>query len=87
MPKILESAAKKIAAKGGVKEPHAVATASLQKAKVLKKGTAKLTQKGRKRSKMTSAQRAQTRKNPQSVDEASENARRKINRTTARIDL
>jgi hypothetical protein len=42
--------------------PYAVATASLQKAGDLKKGTRKATKKGIARGQMTAAQRAKTRK-------------------------
>lgn len=63
MPKILEDAVKKIRAKGKNKsQAFAIATASLQKAGDLKKGTNKATSKGVKRGNMTEKQRAATRK-------------------------
>jgi hypothetical protein len=62
MPKILEEAVKKIKAKGGVDNPWAVATSSLQKAGDLKKGTNKPTEKGVKRGNMSEKQRERTRK-------------------------
>jgi hypothetical protein len=57
MPAILEKAVQKIKAKGNVDNPWAVATASLQRAGDLKKGTNKATKQGALRGKMTSAQR------------------------------
>ena len=57
MPKILDKAVDKIKAKGGVDNPYAVATAALQKAGDLKKGTNQPTRQGVARGKMTPAQR------------------------------
>ena len=54
MPKLLDRTVKKIArrSKGNAKvNPWAVATSALQKAGYLKKGTRKLTAKGRRKSK------------------------------------
>jgi hypothetical protein len=62
MPKILDKAVKEIKKDSpGVKNPYAVATASLQKAGDLKKGTNKPTAKGAARGNMTKAQRQKTR--------------------------
>jgi hypothetical protein len=60
MPKILEAAVKRIKAKGKVSNPWAVATAALQKAGELKKGSNKATKKGIARSQMSRAQRHKT---------------------------
>lgn len=63
MPKILDQAVKQIMSKGKSKSSaYAIATASLQKAGDLKKGSQKATKKGVKRGKMTPKQRAKTRK-------------------------
>ena len=62
MPKILETAVKKMMAKGMSKnQAYAIATASLQKSGSLKKGTNKPTKKGTKRGQMTEAQRTKSR--------------------------
>jgi len=60
MPAIYDRLVRQLRAKG-VKNPHAVATAQLQKAKVLKKGTRELTSKGKKRQAMGAAGRAKDR--------------------------
>jgi hypothetical protein len=57
MPRILDAAVKRIKAKGHVDNPWAVATAALQKAGDLKKGSNKPTAKGVSRGKMTRAMR------------------------------
>jgi hypothetical protein len=63
MPKILEEARKKIQAKGHSKSSaYAIATASLQKAGDLKKGSNQPTAKGKRRGAMSEAERARTRK-------------------------
>ena len=59
MPKILERAASQV--KKGKGNKYAIATAALQKAGVLKKGTNKLTKKGKKRQSMSAAARAKSR--------------------------
>jgi hypothetical protein len=46
MPKIFDKTVKAVKKKSSVGNPYAVATASLQKAGILKKGTRKLTKKG-----------------------------------------
>ena len=60
MPKILEAAVKRIKAKGKVSNPWAVATAALQKAGELKKGSNKPTKKGIARGQMSRTQRHKT---------------------------
>ena len=64
LPKILKKAAEHIKSGSGYDKSSAfaAATASLQKAGVLKKGKNSLTKKGKKRSKMTSKARASSRK-------------------------
>jgi hypothetical protein len=62
MPKILDKAVAKIKRQSPGVNPYAVATASLQKAGDIKKGTNKPTKKGIARGRMTAAQRARTRK-------------------------
>lgn len=57
MPAIYDRLVKQMTAKG-VKNPHAAATAQLQKSGILKKGTKKLTAKGKKRQAMGAAGRA-----------------------------
>jgi hypothetical protein len=57
MPKILDEAVKKIAAKGDVDNPYAVATAALQKSGSLKPGTVEPTKQGVARGQMTPAER------------------------------
>ena len=61
MPKILDKAVEKIKAQSPGVNPYAVATASLQKAGDLKKGTQEPTKQGVERGKMTSQQRERTR--------------------------
>ncbi|HEX6829053.1 MAG TPA: hypothetical protein VF104_08745 [Burkholderiales bacterium] len=62
MPKILERAVSQIQAKGADKsKAFAIATSSLQKSGVLKKGTQELTPKGAKRQEMGAAGRAKDR--------------------------
>ena len=51
MPAILDRCVSKVKGKVGESRAFAICTASLQKAGILKKGTQKLTDKGRKRSK------------------------------------
>ena len=60
MPKILDRAASQIK-KRDKKSRWAIATSALQKAGVLKKGTNKLTEKGRKRQSMSASARAKSR--------------------------
>jgi hypothetical protein len=60
MPKILDRLVKQLTAKG-VKNPYAVATAQLQKSGNMKKGSQKLTDKGKKRQAMGAAGRAKDR--------------------------
>jgi hypothetical protein len=60
VPRILDKAVKKIAARGAVDNPYAVAVSSLQKAGDLKKGSLKATKKGTRRGAMTEAQRQRT---------------------------
>ena len=57
MPKILDKAVQKIKAQSPGVNPYAVATASLQKAGDLKKGTNQPTKRGVARGQMTEAQR------------------------------
>jgi len=57
MPGLLDAAVQKIARSGTAANPWAAATSTLQKSGSLKKGSQKLTAKGRARSKMTPAQR------------------------------
>jgi hypothetical protein len=57
MPKILDAAVKKIRSASPTVNPYAVATATLQKADELKKGSNKPTALGVKRGAMTSKQR------------------------------
>jgi len=62
MPSILDRLVKQLQKKGFSKgTAFAIATKRLQKAKVLKKGSQKLTKKGQTRSKMTPGQRAKSR--------------------------
>jgi len=62
MPSIVDRLVGQLQKKGFAKGiAFAIATKRLQKAKVLKKGTRKLTKKGQTRSKMTPAQRAKSR--------------------------
>jgi hypothetical protein len=61
MPKILDKAVREIKKSGSGVNPYAVATASLQKAGDLKKGTNQATKQGVERGQMT---RAQRHKNP-----------------------
>jgi hypothetical protein len=61
MPKILDKAVQKIAAKGDVKNPYAVATAAMQKAGNLKPGTQQPTKQGVERGQMSAKQRERTR--------------------------
>jgi hypothetical protein len=60
MPKILDAAVKQIKKTSPGVNPYAAATASLQKAGELKKGTNQPTAKGVKRGNMTRAQRHKT---------------------------
>jgi hypothetical protein len=63
MPKILDKAVQKIAARGvPAKSAWPIAVASLQKAGDIKKGHLTATQKGAKRGAMTPARREETRK-------------------------
>ena len=63
MPKILDAAVKKIKAKGhSTSSAYAIATAALQKAGELKKGSNTATAKGKRRGAMSEAERARTRK-------------------------
>jgi hypothetical protein len=63
MPKILDEAVRKIRAKGASKSSaYAIATAALQKAGDLKKGSNVATAKGKRRGAMSEAERARTRK-------------------------
>jgi hypothetical protein len=57
MPKILDKAVKAIKKSSPTVNPYAVATATLQKAGELKKGTNQATAKGLKRGAMSKAQR------------------------------
>jgi hypothetical protein len=57
MPKIWEDAVKEIKKKSPGVNPYAVATASLQKAGDLKKGTREATKKGIRRGEMTKKER------------------------------
>lgn len=61
LPPILEKAVKEIKKSSPGVNPYAVASASLQKAGDLKKGTNQATAKGLSRGKMTKPQRAATR--------------------------
>jgi hypothetical protein len=61
MPKILDKAVKEIKKSSPGVNPYAVATASLQKAGDLKKGTNQPTKQGVERGKMTKDQREKTR--------------------------
>jgi hypothetical protein len=62
MPKILDEAVRKIRAKGHSKSSaFAIATAALQRAGDLKKGSNQATAKGKRRGAMTEAQRKATR--------------------------
>jgi hypothetical protein len=61
MPKILDKAVKEIKKSSPGVNPYAVATASLQKAGDLKKGTNQPTKQGVARGKMTQQQREKTR--------------------------
>lgn len=63
MPGLLDRAVEGVAASSGKAKtnPWAVATAALQKSGSLKKGTAQLTAKGKRRQAMSPAQRAATR--------------------------
>lgn len=60
MPKILDEAVKQIKKSSPDVNPYAVATATLQKAGELKKGTNQPTKKGTVRGNMTQAQRHRT---------------------------
>jgi hypothetical protein len=60
MPKILDKAVKEIKKNSPGVNPYAAATASLQKAGDLKKGTNKATKQGVARGNMTKAQRHKT---------------------------
>lgn len=60
MPKILDEAVKQIKKQSPGVNPYAVATASLQKAGDLKKGTNKPTKQGVARGQMSRAQRHRT---------------------------
>jgi hypothetical protein len=60
MPKILDESVKKIKQQSPGVNPYAVATAALQKAGDLKKGTNKPTKRGVARGQMTEAQRRKT---------------------------
>jgi hypothetical protein len=60
MPKILDAAVKQIKKSSPDVNPYAVATATLQKAGELKKGTNQPTKKGVHRGNMTQAQRHRT---------------------------
>lgn len=63
MPRILDEAVRKIRARGVKKaSAYAIATAALQKAGDLKRGSNQATAKGAKRGAMSEAQRARTRK-------------------------
>lgn len=62
MPKILERLVSQLQAKGKDKaSAYAIANSQLQKHGILKKGSEELTPKGKKRNKMTPAQRAKDR--------------------------
>ena len=63
MPGLLDRAVEGVKASGGKGKtnPWAVATAALQRSGALKKGTAQLTAKGKRRQAMTPAQREKTR--------------------------
>ena len=71
MPKIKDRLVKQLKAKG-VKNPHAVATKKLQEAGNMKKGTNKLTAKGKKRQAMGASGRAKSRAAKASGRKASE---------------
>ena len=60
MPKLYDRLVSQLEAQG-VKNPHAVATARLKKSGLLKPGTRKLTEKGKKRQAMGAAGRAKDR--------------------------
>jgi hypothetical protein len=63
MPRILDKAVQKIAARGVAKErAYPIAVAALQKAGDIKKGHLTATKKGARRGAMTAAERAATRK-------------------------
>lgn len=62
MPSILDRLVRQLQSKGFAKgTAFAIATKRLQKAKVIKRGTQKLTKRGQKRNKMTPGQRAKSR--------------------------
>lgn len=62
MPKILERLVNQLEAKGKSKKAaYAIATSSLQKHGVLKKGSQQLTNKGKKRNSMSAEERAKAR--------------------------
>jgi len=82
MPKILDRLVRQLKAKG-VKNPHAVATSQQQKAGNLKKGTNKLTAKGKKRQAMGASGRAKSRASKESGRKPSEyKYSKKTNRAT-----
>jgi len=62
MPELLDRLVKQLKAKGySAKSAHAIAVTQLQKSGNLKKGSIKATTKGKKRGKMTPAERAKNR--------------------------
>ena len=60
-PKIYERLVQQLKDKGGVENPHAVATSQLQESGNLKEGTRELTKKGKKRQAMGASGRAKDR--------------------------